>query len=100
MRELCALAAPFQRLACDAPEYLVLAVDERRRGYRCPGGGVSPLGLWVEPEDAQFLVAPTGLGDTRRPRDGLVARRQFQHREAAIERGRPRIAAHCNRAVS
>src|SRR3954469_17646286 len=60
---------------------------------------VSPLGLWVEPEDAQFLVAPTGLGDTRRPGDGLVARRQFQHGEAAIEHGRPRIAAHCNRAV-
>ncbi len=34
---------------------------------------VSPSGLWVESEDAQFLVAPTGLGDTRRPRDGLVA---------------------------
>src|SRR5258707_3012602 len=48
----------------------------------------SPLGLWVEPEDAQFLFAPAGLGDTRRPRDGLVARRQFQHGEAAIERGR------------
>src|SRR5258706_13845836 len=61
---------------------------------------VSPLGLWVEPEDAQFLVAPTGLGDTRRPRNGLAARRQFQHGEAAIERGPPRIAAHCNRAVS
>src|SRR3954451_19516163 len=44
---------------------------------------VSPLGLWVEPEDAQFLVAPTGLGETRRPRDGLVARKQFQHGEAA-----------------
>jgi hypothetical protein len=27
------------------------------------------------PSDAQFLVAPTGLGDTRRPCDGLVARR-------------------------
>lgn len=41
----------------------------------CRAISVSPLGLWVEPEDAQFLVAPTGLGDTRRPRDGLVARR-------------------------
>src|SRR5258707_12228410 len=60
----------------------------------------SPLGLWVEAEDAEFLFAPAGLGDTRRPRDGLVARRQFQHGEAAIERGRPRITTHCNRAVS
>src|SRR5690349_24655571 len=69
-------------------------------GRTCRAISVSSLGLWVEPEDAQFLVAPTGLGDTRRPRDGLVARRQFQDGEAAIERGRPRIAADCNRAVS
>jgi hypothetical protein len=56
--------------------------------------------LRVEPEDAQFLVAATGLGDARRPRDGLIALQQFQHGEAAVERGRPMIAAHCNRAVS
>ena len=56
--------------------------------------------LRVEPEDAQFLVAATSLGDARRPRDGLIARRQFQHGEAAVERGRPRIAAHHNGAVS
>src|SRR6185312_6253392 len=59
-----------------------------------------PSGLRVEPEDAQFLVAATGFGDTRRPRDGLIARRQFQHGEAAVELWRPGIAARCNGAVS
>src|ERR1043166_6528419 len=61
---------------------------------------MSSSGLWVEPEDAQFLGAPASPGDTSRPRDGLVARRQFQHGEATVERGRPGIAAACNRAVS
>ena len=69
-------------------------------GRTCRAISVLALGLRVEPEDAQFLVAATGLGDARRPRDGLVARRQFQHGEAAVERGRPRIAARCSRAVS
>src|SRR5678816_2546061 len=77
-----------------------MCIRDRLLCRTCRAILVSPLGLWVEPEDAQFLVAPTGLGDTRRPRDGFVARRQFQHGEAAIERGRPRIAAHCNPAVS
>ena len=33
-----------------------------------------PSGLWVEPKDAQFLVAAAGLRDPRGPRDRLLTR--------------------------
>src|SRR5262249_56336307 len=66
----------------------------------CPAISVWPSGLRIEPEDAQLLIATTGLGDARSPRDSLVARRQFEHGEAAVKRGRPRIAAHCDCALS
>src|SRR5215813_9974605 len=56
-------------------------------------------GSWVESEHAQFLVTAAGFRDARGPRDGLLARGQFEHSEAAIERGCPRIAALRNRAV-
>lgn len=56
-------------------------------------------GLWVESEHAQFLVTAAGFRDARGRRDGLLARGQFEHSEAAIERGCPRIAALRNRAV-
>jgi hypothetical protein len=56
-------------------------------------------GLRVEPEDAQFLVAAAGLREACDPRNSLPAREQLQHGEAAIERGRPRIAAFGDRAV-
>ena len=51
-----------------------------------------PSGLRVEPKDAQFLVTAAGLRDARGPRDGLLARRQFEHGEAAVERRSPRVA--------
>lgn len=53
----------------------------------------------VELEDALLLVAAAGLRDARGPSDGLFARRQFEHGEAAVERGRPRVAALGDRAV-
>src|SRR5215469_13274056 len=56
-------------------------------------------GLWVESEHAQFLVTAAGFRNARGPRDGLLTRGQFEHSEAAIERGCPRIAALRNRAV-
>src|SRR5258706_11112665 len=60
---------------------------------------VPPSGLRVEPKDAQLLGAATGFRDARGPRDGLVARGQFEYGEATVERGRPRIAALGDRAV-
>ena len=58
-----------------------------------------PSGLRVEPEDPQLLVAAAGLRDARGPRDGLLARGQLEDGEAAVEWGRPRIAALGDRAV-
>ena len=52
-----------------------MSVSNALSGRTYCGISVSPSGLWVEPEDAQFLGAPARLGETRRPRDGLVARR-------------------------
>src|SRR5262245_53969506 len=60
---------------------------------------VSPSRLWVELKDAQLLGAATGFRDARGPRDGLLARGQFEYGEAAVERGRPRIATLGDRAV-
>jgi hypothetical protein len=45
------------------------------------------------------LVAAAGLRDARGPRDSLFARGQFEHREAAIERRRPRVSACGERAI-
>lgn len=42
---------------------------------------------------------PYYFGDTRRPRDGPIARRQFRPGKAAVERGRPRIATQHNAIV-
>src|SRR5258706_5753924 len=47
----------------------------------------------VEPEDAQLLIAAAGLRDACGPRDGLIARGQFEHGEAAVEWRRPWVAA-------
>lgn len=57
-------------------------------------------GLRVKPENAQFLAAAAGLRETCGPRHGFLVRGQFEHREAAVELGRPRIAAVGDRAVS
>jgi hypothetical protein len=69
-----------------------------------PGGKgridqVLHLGLRINSINAQFLFAATGPGDARHPRNGVIARRQFQHHEAAIELWCPWIAALCNQAV-
>src|SRR5258706_15057290 len=47
----------------------------------------------VEPEDAQLLIAAAGLRDAGGPRDGLIARGQFEHGETAVEWRRPWVAA-------
>src|SRR3954462_3623005 len=53
----------------------------------------------VEPEDAQLLIAAAGLRDACGPRDGLIARGQFEHGEAAVEWWRPWVAAFGDRAI-
>jgi hypothetical protein len=69
-----------------------------------PGGKgridqVLHLGLRINSKNAQFLFAATAPGDARHPLKGVIARRQFHHREAAIELWCPWIAALCNQAV-
>jgi len=59
-----------------------------------------PSGLRIELEDAQLLVAAAGLRDARGPRDSLLARGQFEHGEAAVEWGCPRVATLDDCAVS
>jgi hypothetical protein len=39
------------------------------------------------------LITATGLRDARGPRDGFFTRREFEHSEAAVKRGRPWVAA-------
>src|SRR6266496_2567054 len=57
-------------------------------------------GLRIEPKDAQFLIAAACLCDACGPRNGLLARGQFEHGEAAVEWGCPRVATLGDGAVS
>lgn len=66
----------------DDPEEIL-----RKSGYEGRGRSENSrrcLRLRVELEDAQLLVAAAGLRDARGPRDGLFARGQFEHGEAAV----------------
>ena len=57
------------------------------------------LGLRIESEYPQFLVAAARFRDTGGPCDGLLTRGKFEHGEPAVEPWRPGVAAFGDRAV-